>query len=574
MEHRRSQPAAVACILLAALLPAPAGERIADKPFLQEVHEGHPLGVDPGANDARAVTLDSTGSVWVATRAGLYRLAPGETGWSRPTSAQEATSPADRNGPAFDLSSDADGVVWAGAWNGVWRGKGSRVEKLPGIEAPVAAICAAGKVVFAAGPDGLWEIAADRVTSKPLPCSRNVRAILPSADGGLWLATAMGLHLERPGGALKLQTGDSGFSTDVRGIAFARDGFLWSAGLGGIVVYNAGRFQAQPTPAVGLPSSDARCVAPGLDGRMWVGTAIGLACFDGRTWSLRHSKRWLVDDDVRDVAFGPDGTGWVATAGGVSALRQRRLTLAEKAEHYHRICAARHVREPGLVEKCRLRVPGDVSTWEPQDDDNDGQYTSMYLAMESFRFAVTKDPEARAAARRAFHALKFLQEVTGTRGFVARTVIPSNWTRMFDPNEAIGAAEWAERRVRDAREKRVELHWRPSKDGKWLWKGDTSSDEITGHMYGYLVYYDLAADGDERKLVSEQVDRVVGTIVDDGFALKDIDGAPTRWGMWAPEKLNGDPDWAPERGVNSVEILSYLKLAKHVTGDPKITATT
>jgi hypothetical protein len=36
--------------------------------------------------------------------------------------------------------------------------------------------------------------------------------------------------------------------------------------------------------------------------------------------------------------------------------------------------------------------------------------------------------------------------------------------------------------------------------------------------------------------------------------------------VWAPERLNHDPDWAPERGINSVEILSFLKLAYHMSG--------
>lgn len=245
------------------------------------------------------------------------------------------------------------------------------------------------------------------------------------------------------------------------------------------------------------------------------------------------------------------------------------MTLARKAEHYHRILKARHVRAPGLVEKCRLRNPGDPESWEPQDDDYDGQYTAMCLAMESFRYAVTRDPEAKAGARRAFEALRFLQTVTGTSGFVARTVIPADWTRMSDPNQASSERRWAAERVRDPRDKRVENRWRLSKDGQWRWKGDTSSDEITGHFFGYLFYHDLAAEGEERREAAEHVRKIIDGIIGDGFVLKDIDGAPTRWAVWSPEKLNRDPDWANERGVNSVEMLSFLKVAWHMTGDEK-----
>ncbi len=54
--------------------------------------------------------------------------------------------------------------------------------------------------------------------------------------------------------------------------------------------------------------------------------------------------------------------------------------------------------------------------------------------------------------------------------------------------------------------------------------------------------------------------------------MRDIDGLPTRWGIWAPERLNGDPDWAMERGINSAELLSFLKLAHHVSGEARFEA--
>ena len=72
----------------------------------------------------------------------------------------------------------------------------------------------------------------------------------------------------------------------------------------------------------------------------------------------------------------------------------------------------------------RLEIPGDTATWRNSDDDNDGEYTGGYLAMESFRYAATGDPDARMKARKAFDFLSFLQEVTGTEGFFARSVVP------------------------------------------------------------------------------------------------------------------------------------------------------
>src|SRR4030095_6095998 len=39
--------------------------------------------------------------------------------------------------------------------------------------------------------------------------------------------------------------------------------------------------------------------------------------------------------------------------------------------------------------------------------------------------------------------------------------------------------------------------------------------------------------------------------------------------VYGPQFLNHDPNWRPERGLNSLSILSYLSVAEHITGDSK-----
>ncbi|MCB1126925.1 MAG: regulator, partial [Verrucomicrobiae bacterium] len=399
--------------------------------------------------------------------------------------------------------------------------------------------------------------------------SRNVRGTSFRPDRGWWIATGTGLYAVNNDG-LRLQTApDQLVSTELQALAFGPDGKLWIGSLGGLDVHVGANPINRFTGADGLPNHDVRSLTFGPDGRLWVGTALGVARLDGTAWSLRHSRRWLLSDDVRDVAIGPDGTAWVATARGVSAIRHRQMTLGEKAAYYLDICRQRHVRPPGLVEKCVFPDPSDTSKHRPMDDDNDGQYTAMYLAKESFRYAVTQSADAKANADTAFAALEFLQTVTGTTSFVARTVVPVSWTGMADANEEVSPIEAAERRRFDPRYKIVEQRWRPSTDGQWLWKGDTSSDEITGHMSGYLTYFDLAADPAHRDRVRRLVARIMDGIIDGGYVLRDLDGEATRWGVWSPDALNHDPDWRVERPINSFEILSYLRTAHHITGDDR-----
>jgi hypothetical protein len=92
-------------------------------------------------------------------------------------------------------------------------------------------------------------------------------------------------------------------------------------------------------------------------------------------------------------------------------------------------------------------------------------------------------------------------------------------------------------------------------------------------IFSTRSYHDLVAESESEK---DEVRRVVAAMTDHlithGFRLVDHDGQPTRWGRFAPSDLNHDPLWWRERGLNSLSMLSYLKVAEHVTGDAKYAA--
>lgn len=533
-----------------------------DLPFIQESHIAILPDSTPASCDIRALLVDRYGSVWAATAAGVYVVDPATMKCRLAGGEQIA-------GPAFALALSSTGTVWIGAWNGLYQATPAGLKKNPHLQEPVSAILMQGDRVLAFGPGGHWAVTQRGVAKLDGPLPRSVRAVQPDGRGGFYLATERGLFHQHGQGLKVLQKNEELVGATVSDVELDADGMLWIGGLGGITLYRNGKRSGQLTPAQGLPFITIQSLTAAPDGTMWIGTHQGVVRYQDMGWSVRNSRRWLLHDDVRDIAFDQSGRAWIATARGISLHAPRRMTLAQKAEHFQRITEARHIRAPYLVEKCRLKSPGDTLNWEPRDDDNDGQYTAMYLAMESFRYAASRAPQARENARRAFAALRFLQTITETDGFVARTVVPANWSRMADPNRHYTEQEWAETLVENPREKRVENMWRRSRDGQWLWKGDTSSDEITGHMFGYLYYYDLVADAAERQVVRDHVCRIVDYIITSDLTLKDIDGRHTQWAVWSPAKLNHDPDWATERGINSVEILSYLKLAFHVSGQPR-----
>jgi hypothetical protein len=293
-------------------------------------------------------------------------------------------------------------------------------------------------------------------------------------------------------------------------------------------------------------ASVAQTTAMATDGARWLGTTQGLVRLDSSAPQRDRRQylaglRYLPDDHVQQVLPDKAGGIWARTSTGVSHIELKPMTLAEKAERFENRIRLRHDRY-GLVASSDLAVAGDLSSNRLRDDDNDGLWTSIYAAAECFRYAVTKSPEALANATKSIEAILFLEQVAGGRGFPARSYI-----RKGDPMPHDG--EW---------------HW--TADGKYYWKGDTSSDEIVGHFFIFSIASDLLPDRALKKRMATSARRIMDHIIEHGYYLVDLDGKPTLWGFWAPEKLAHEPD---ERALNSIQLLSFLKTAAHLTGDSR-----
>jgi len=293
----------------------------------------------------------------------------------------------------------------------------------------------------------------------------------------------------------------------------------------------------------GLPIEDVTHLALGEEGDLWVGTPEGVCLLTEGRWEYYAGLRWLPDDRVTALAVA-GRSAWVGTPKGLSHIERRPFTLEAKAELFEKQIEARHSRE-GYVTVCFLEEPGNLATAKHEASDNDGLWTALYVAAESFRYAVTGSTDAREKAATSLNALLRLEEITPIPGFPARALM-----RKGEEGVIPSRGEWHE-----------------TPDGKWLWKGDTSSDEIDGHVFAFAVYHDLVADASERPRIAATLHRIASHILDNGFYLIDLDGKPTRWGVWAPERLNGD--WKAQQGLNSLEILSLLKTATVLTHDAR-----
>jgi hypothetical protein len=290
------------------------------------------------------------------------------------------------------------------------------------------------------------------------------------------------------------------------------------------------------------PVTDVTVLGPESASELWVGTKRGAIRYtDGyRAHEYFAGLRWLPDDQVTGIAVDGD-VAWIETPKGYARIEYRPTTLADKSDAFVRRIQERHVRW-GLTADSQLRVAGDLSTNRTRSTDNDGLWTAMYVAAESFRFKVTGDAAARENARRGMQAIVRLEQITGRPGFPARSFIK------------VGADEQP-----------ADGEWHDTPDTAWRWKGDTSSDEIVGHYFVYPIYLDLAADEDEKPALRAVIDRITNHILDNGYQLIDVDGKRTRWGWWAPGLIWEDPD---ETGLRALHMLSHLRVALSVTADP------
>jgi len=294
---------------------------------------------------------------------------------------------------------------------------------------------------------------------------------------------------------------------------------------------------------VHLPVNDFTVIATENPTITWIGSAQGAVRLNTATRSVEYfaGERWLPDDRVTGIGF-ENGVTWIETGKGLSRIEYKSMTLDEKSRAFVERIQSRHNRW-GLTATSELRVPGDVSSSRTISTDNDGLWTAMYVAADSFRYKVTGERDARDNARRGMEALLRLETITGIPGFPARSFIK------------VGE---------DVQPKDGEWHDTP--DGQWRWKGDTSSDEIVGHYFVFPIY---PADAEQRMDVAAlrgAIDRITNHILDHNYQLVDVDGQKTRWGWWGPDVIWNDAD---ETGLRALHLLSHLRVALHMTANDR-----
>jgi hypothetical protein len=456
---------------------------------------------------------------------------------------------------------------WTGK-DGLPAGKIHRIEVLGNI------VRAYGETGMGSLLEGWWQLSKveeeDRygfVNRGRLPKGAKVLSAAQGPDRRVWVVTDQGVFRSE-GDRYRPVTFPNSYLThqrtvnidaEISCVAVDAAGLVWFGSNAGLFSTDGANYWNVIDRTDGLPFEYVTCLALPPTGEIWVGTREGVCRYTRGGWQYYWGPRYLPNNRINDIAVDVTGAAWIATDGGVARLYDDSIILVKKAEHYQQITAARHNRR-GYVTGSRLKKPGDVTGGHVHEaSDNDGLWTAVYVGAQAFRYAATKDPDARAEAKRSMWAMLDLVRLSGYPGFPARAVITKGEeVDGYNPEETV--------RVPGETDK---IWYQSRVDPNVLCKGDTSSDELDGHYFAWLAYYDLVADDAEKREIRDVVRAVTDNLLTHDLTLVGHTGRKTRWGVYSPKHINDDPAWWEERGLNALSMLSYLKVADHICGDAR-----
>ncbi len=336
---------------------------------------------------------------------------------------------------------------------------------------------------------------------------------------------------------------------NIQCVEFDNNGYLLVGAKEGLFVYDykSGWYSHQLISA--LPEEGVLSICVCDDGSFLLGTDAGAMIIKNGRKKYLPAKRYAYNTDVTAVTYS-NGCCYTVSDGGIVKIFEKDMTLQEKAQHFFEVTEKYFPRKQGYVTW--------VSRFDGTDTshitDNDGLWTQSYIAALAMCYSITKDEEVLKAARRSKDAMLFLTRAPEIKGFTARAVrFPDeeDWGKGIDKTGIIGE------------------EWHRSSDGTYEWLGETSSDEMTGHYFGFYMYYELCATEEEKAEIRGAVCNITDHILDNNGYLVDCDGKPTSWACWNENALNTDSMWTWEKGVNSLEMLNFLKVSYHMSGNER-----
>lgn len=482
-----------------------------------------------------------------------------------------------------------DGTLYAGTDKGIAYFNGTSFELIEGITGNVGALfCDKDGTVFVGAEESLYIVKNKSAVSKQTLDSKIVE-IKSDGVGKVWLATVKTCFYLENGTFLRLQSFDfenthcmtafgdrevfaacdkallvlhgkrPRWSTlmphmcnapkGIRTLASDSLGYVWVGTDEGVYLYDGKSEWIAPMELDFFPKCPINKIVFGEDGTVYFATEIGLYTVNGVKSRFLGKGRYLNSSKAVDVAVKEDNSEfWVATDNGLSRIELKEMSLSEKEAYYDS--------KMQYFNRENYYISANVAEQSvPLEDsivgisDNDGLWSALYLGALCFKYKVTGDSEVKEKARKVMKALIKLQTMTGISGFPARA-----YRRPGEAAFGNGHPEW---------------HLTEDEKGPLEWKGETSSDELVGHYFGAAYYFDMVADEDEKPEIAASIKSVTDHLIANGYTLCDTDGLPTTWAHFGPTELNDEELWCWEKGINSLELIAFLRITEHITGERK-----
>jgi ligand-binding sensor domain-containing protein/serine phosphatase RsbU (regulator of sigma subunit) len=174
-----------------------------------------------------------------------------------------------------------------------------------------------GNVWLGSGGDGLFMCPAERFRYYDLPVHCEVKSVLPSRGGNLWLGTSAGLcFFNSETKQYKFYSRQQGFSDNgVNALAFDNSGKLWIATVSeGLFVLDTARMKFSQFREERLKAVTVNCLHP-RGHEMLAGTAEGIFISDGVNSRWLNTGDGLLHNNVNNLFSDKQARLWIASHG-------------------------------------------------------------------------------------------------------------------------------------------------------------------------------------------------------------------------------------------------------------------
>ena len=346
----------------------------------------------------------------------------------------------------------------------------------------------------------------------------------------------------------------------------------------------------ESTPDTADIQPDTAQCSPGVDWECLNSDSVLRTCEDGMWVTVNcHEDGGKFCEEGKCVApweYGNPQWGECLDEEGVTAE-----SLAEKAASYDNLVPRLHLHPklkfvaqvtlPGEDTECpdgevgpcsTLDVPLDEATYEDvvswSSGENDGLWSSHYLASQAFRYAVTGSQEALENIRVLMDGEVIRMEITGVPGNFTRQYAPPDMDGLSCPIDLthyipdvekddnrwvkIGESGCAEVVNGDTMEWVTTEHCGLDKYVGWCFLDNVSQDEYAGHMFALPLVAKLVDDPEIQGMASSLLEQVGVHLMEHELTVVDWDGRNTEHGWLFPTSMSNTP------GFLAVLSMSYI----------------